>query len=150
MYKLTVPLSELVARLISLNEDRRAHYNVFGHACRNELIKVKFGELAWQSISNLEELNELEMAPGKYSELCGSYKVPSLLWVELKRVLNHKDLFIVAGRIKKIEDQVSIMYHLVFRMLVKQDEEVAGMIRNQFETQLRSMAQLPDLFIHFN
>jgi hypothetical protein len=67
MYKLTVPLSELVARLISLNEDRRTHYNVFSHACRNELIKVKFGELAWQSISNLEELNELEMAPGKYS-----------------------------------------------------------------------------------
>lgn len=150
MYKLHVPLAELVGRLVNLNEDRRRNYSLFSDVSSQTLIRIKCGELASQSNSNLDELDLLGLAYRKYAHLCEHFTISPSLWVELENARHHKDLFFIASKINNIEEHFHILYKLVCRMLPFPEDKAGKIIRNQCQSLLKSKEQIPHLFIQLN
>jgi len=152
MYKIHVPFTELVCRLIKLNEDRFKQYSLFSNNCSEKAVSTKCAELADQSACNLNQLKEL-LSGFNYKETlkaCPSFSASPSLWKELHNAKSCEDSYFIAIIIYKIECQFSILYKLICLVFSIKDNSPLNIIYDQYQSLLRSLQKIPDLFINLN
>ena len=152
MYKIHVPFTELVCRLIKLNEDRFKQYSLFSNSCSEKNISIKCAELADQSASNLSQLKEL-LSGFNYKDVmkaCPPFSASPALWRELHNAEGSQDPYFISIIIYKIESQFSILYKLICLVFSIKDNSPLNIIYDQYQFLLRSLSRIPDLFINLN
>jgi hypothetical protein len=152
MYKIHVPFTELVCRLIKLNEDRFAQYSLFSNNCSDKTVSMRCAEMADQSACNLNQLKEL-LAGFNYKDTmkaCPSFSASPALWRELHDAKNCEDSYFIAIIIYKIECQFSILYKLICLVFSIKDNSPLNIIYDQYQRLLRSSSRIPDLFLNLN
>ncbi len=152
MYKIHVPFTELVCRLIKLNEDRFNQYSLFSTNCSDKTISIKCAELANQSACNLSQLKEL-LTGFNYKDVmkaCPSFTASPALWRELHNAESSQDPYFIAIIIYKIESQFSILYKLICLVFSIKDNSPLNIIYDQYQILLRSLTRIPDLFLNLN
>ena len=152
MYKIHVPFTELVCRLIKLNEDRFRQYSLFSNNCSEKTISIKCAELADQSACNLNQLKEL-LSGFNYKDImsaCPSFSASPALWKELHNAGTSQDPYFISIIIYKIESQFSILYKLICLVFSIKDNSPLNIIYDQYQILLRTLSRIPDLFINLN
>ena len=152
MYKIHVPFTELVCRLIKLNEDRFMQYSLFSNNCSDKAVSIRCAELADQSACNLNQLKEL-LSGFNYKEAleaCPSFSASPALWRELHIAKSCEDSYFVSMIIYKIECQFSILYKLICLVFSVKDNSPMKIIYDQYQILLRSLSRIPDLFLNLN
>jgi hypothetical protein len=152
MYKIHVPFTELVCRLIKLNEDRFRQYSLFSNNCSEKTLSIKCAELADQSACNLNQLKEL-LSGFNYKDImnaCPSFSASPALWKELHNAESSQDPYFISIIIYKIESQFSILYRLICLVFSIKDNSPLNIIYDQYQILLRTLSRIPDLFINLN
>ncbi len=152
MYKIHVPFTELVCRLIKLNEDRFSQYSLFSNNCSEKTLCIKCAQLADQSAYNLNQLKEL-LAGFNYRDVmkaCPPFSVSPALWSELHSAESSQDPYLIAIIIYKIESQFSILYKLICLVFSVKDNSPLNIIYDQYQILLRTLSRIPDLFLNLN
>lgn len=147
-FQLTV--TELIGRLIWLNQDRSHGYSEFASVCRIKCIQRICEEMAGQSNAYIDELLDLlkqlrlEQLPVQH------FSVSSQWWEHLYQSLGENDVQQMTGILYKMEDQFAILYKLVYNMTELTDEQAREVIYNQYEQLMKSKSKLPHLLVHYN
>ena len=152
MYKIHVPFTELVCRLIKLNEDRLRHYSLFSNNCSEKAICNKCIELADQSAYNLCQLKEL-LSGFSYRDLmasCPPYSASPALWRELHNAEINQDYYFISIIIYKIEYQFNILYKLICLVFIIKDNSPLHIIHEQYQALSRTLSSIPNLFLNLN
>lgn len=145
-----LPFTELINRLIFLNQDRHRGYADFAEVCHHTGIRKKCEEMAKQSSQNIRELEALLDSGLKEEMQAASFTVSPQFWQALYEKYGQMDIQQIAGIIYKIEDQFSILYKLVYNMIEGDDEPSRKLIRQQYDRLLESKFRVPHLLIHYN
>lgn len=147
-FQLTV--TELIGRLIWLNQDRSHGYSEFAGVCRIKRIQRICEEMAGQSNAHINELQNLlkqlhlEQLPAQH------FSVSAQWWEHLYQSLGEQDVQQMTGILYKMEDQFTILYKLVYNMTEMNDRQVRLIINNQYEQLMKSKSKVPHLLVHFN
>lgn len=150
MYRIHVTFTELICRLIRLNEDRFKQYSIFRSSCRQPEIRNQCNELAHQSASNLEQLNRLVASYTHSIDQCPPFSISPSLWKSLDKARESYDVHFIASIIYKIEDQFGILYKFVCNMFSGKEKAEAKIVQDQYQKLLKSKASIPHLFLHRN
>jgi hypothetical protein len=150
MYRIHVPFTELICRLIKLNEDRRDQYSFFGRVFNEKSIRTHCQSLSEQSETNLAQLNLLVDDYESYKNICPDFTVSPALWNALELARENNSIHFVASIINKIEMQFGILYQFVCNMFNSTDDVAARIVRGQYEKLLELRARIPNLFLNLN
>jgi len=150
MYRIHVPFTELICRLIKLNEDRRDQYSFFGGVFKQQNIRRHCKALSEQSDQNILELSELIDDYKSQLTLCPDFTITPALWAALEMARENDSIHFVASIINKIEGQFSVLYQFICNMFTLSDDPAAQIIRNQYDHLLKSKANIPMLFLNMN
>lgn len=150
MYRIHVSFTELICRLIRLNEDHLNQYSIFRESCRQIEIRRQCHLLADQSARNLQQLNSMVEPYQKVKDQCPPFSISPNLWKSLENARDGFDVHFVASIIYKIEDQFGILYKFVCNMLTGKEKQEAQMVFDQYQSLLKSKSDIPHLFLHWN
>lgn len=147
-FQLTV--TELIGRLIWLNQDRSHGYSEFASVCRISGIQRICEEMAGQSKAHIDELQDLLNRLQLKQMPSFQFSVSAQWWESLFQSLGKQDIQQMTGILYKMEDQFATLYKLVYNMTELNDGQARSIILSQYEQLMKSKSKLPHLLIHYN
>lgn len=146
MYKMYLPLSDLVARLQQLNIDRYQHYCLLARIATEPPIKTTLLQLAGNSYQNLQELEAIASGGSEWEAPADEFKVPRSLWMLLEQAMEEEAIIFIVGILYRIETQFILLYQFVQQLGKSLYEAQVGIIETQCLRLLSVKATLPHLF----